>query len=349
MQVEELFDLTSWVQTEIVNEQIVQKYQQLHKVLQVNTQANQQKQPFESQKEQLTKALKKVALTELSNGQIEILKEIGISENVGQTGILLLEDILFRNALDIAHAAQRVQVSIQQISEGIQWSNQTRDLLSKIISTDELLEINNSVLLRVHFTREAHLSNLTELKDWGRAWWEIGRGVGMAHGQAPEDIQVVGASKGSVIVSLLSAYPIAKTISAIIMDALKVIEKVYDIKKKAQEVRALQLANDEAERSLNEAAAKEKETGVEAIVTKIIGETGLDRQTEGDKVNELSSAIKKLVDFVEKGGEVDFVLPEEGEDEDVDQNTDEKEALRVMFKEVRRLEKKVHQLEHNDD
>ncbi|WP_187148401.1 hypothetical protein [Thioalkalivibrio sulfidiphilus] len=50
MQVEELYDLTSWIQAEIVDKQIVQKYQQLHKVLQVNTQPNQQKQPFEEQK-----------------------------------------------------------------------------------------------------------------------------------------------------------------------------------------------------------------------------------------------------------------------------------------------------------
>lgn len=351
MQVEELYDLTSWIQAEIVEKQIVQKYQQLHQVLQVNTQPNQQKQPFEEQKEQLIKALQSVALVELSNGQIEVLKEIGIADNVGQEGVDLLEDTLFRNALDIAHAAERVQQSIQKISEGVQWSKQTRELLTKIITTEEVTEIGNAVLLRVHFTREAHLSNLTELKDWGKTWWDIGRGIGMAHGQAPEDIQVVGASKGSLIVSLLSAYPIAKTVSAIIMDALKVIEKVYDIKKKAQEVRALELANDEAEKSLMEAAEAEKQNGVETIITKNIDEIGLDRKAEGDKVNELSSAIKKLVDFVEKGGEIDFVMPDEeetSEGEEPDQNVQERDALRVMFKEVRRLEKKVHQLEHKD-
>ena len=288
---------------------------------------------------------------ELSNGQIEVLKEIGIADNVGQEGVDLLEDTLFRNALDIAHAAERVQQSIHKISEGVQWSKQTRELLTKIITTEEVTEIGNAVLLRVHFTREAHLSNLTELKDWGKTWWDIGRGIGMAHGQAPEDIQVVGASKGSLIVSLLSAYPIAKTVSAIIMDALKVIDKVYDIKKKAQEVRALELANDEAEKSLMEAAEAEKQNGVETIITKNIDEIGLDRKAEGDKVNELSSAIKKLVDFVEKGGEIDFVMPDEEETEEgeePDQNAQERDALRVMFKEVRRLEKKVHQLEHKN-
>lgn len=352
MQVEELYDLTSWIQAEIIDKQIAQKYQQLHKVLQVNTQPNQQKQPFEEQKEQLIEALQSVALVELSNGQIEVLKEIGIADNIGQDGIDLLEDILFRNALDIAHAAERVQQSIQKINEGIEWSQQTRSLLNKIITTEEVTEIGNAVLLRVHFTREAHLSNLTELKDWGKTWWDIGRGIGMAHGQAPEDIQVVGASKGSLIVSLLSAYSIAKTVSSIVMDALKIADKMYEIKKKAQEVRALELKNDEAEKSLMAAAEVEKQNGVEKIIDKNINEIGLDRKAEGDKVNELSSAIKKMVDFIDKGGEIDFVMPDEKETEEgeePDQNAQERDALRRMFQEVRRLEKKVHQLEHKGD
>ena len=49
MQVEELYDLTSWIQTEIVDEIIIKKYQQLHAVLQQNSQPNMQKQPFEDQ------------------------------------------------------------------------------------------------------------------------------------------------------------------------------------------------------------------------------------------------------------------------------------------------------------
>jgi hypothetical protein len=349
MQIEELYDLISWITAEIVDKQLVQKYQQLHKILQQNAQPNQQKQPFEQQKEALISALTEVPLHDLSLGQIEILTTIGIADNVGVNGVELVEDTLFKNSLDIATAVQRIQQSVQEINQGIQWSQQERELLSKIINTEEVLEIGEQVLLRVHFTREAHLSNLTELKDWGKAWWEIGRGIGMAHGEAPENISVVGASKGSIIVSLLSAYAIAKTASGIIMEALKVIEKVYDIKKKAQEVKALELANSDAEKSLEEAAETEKQNGVENIINHTIDEIGLDRNSEGDKVNELSSAVRKLVDFVEKGGEVDFVLPDEeeepGEDEQ-NENIQERENLRVMFKEVRRLEKKVHQLEH---
>lgn len=349
MQVEELYDLTTWIQLEIIDKQIIQKYQKLHKVLQINTQPNEQKQPFEEQKTQLIDTLGNVATTDLSNGQIEILENIGIATHVGRDGVELLENSLYRNALDIAHAAAQVQQSIQSINDGIQWSSTARDLLSKIITTDEVMEIGNSVLLRVHFTRDAHLSNLTELKNWGKTWWDIGRGIGMAHGKAPEDIEVVGASKGSLILSLLSACVIAESISSVIMDALKLIEKVYEIKRKAQEVRALKLENDEAEKALSAAAESARKTGVGIIIEKNIAEIGLDKNAEGDKVKALTGAIEKLVDFIEKGGEVDFVIPDEQEGdqtEEPDHNESERSTLREMFKEVRRLEKKVHQLEN---
>ena len=59
MNVSELYQLTKWIQNEIVNTQIPQKYQQLLQILQRNAQPNQPKQPFEQQKNNLIEAIKK--------------------------------------------------------------------------------------------------------------------------------------------------------------------------------------------------------------------------------------------------------------------------------------------------
>lgn len=349
MQVEELYDLTTWVEAEVVTKKLVQKFQQLHKVLNQNAQANQQKQPFEDQQLALLGALRNVPLDQLSAGQIEILEQLKIARNVGEQGATLVEDVLFKNALDVANAAQQINQCVVELNEGIQWSKQQRDLLEKIIDSDSVLEIDGKVLLRVHFSGDAHVENLTELKEWSKTWWEIGRGISMAHGQAPESIEVIGASKGSIIVSLLTAQAIAVTVSGIILAALKVVEKYYDIKRKAQEVRALEIGNDQAEKVLEEAAAKHKEDGVATIVEQTIAELGLNPNKEGDKVAELSSATKKLVDFIAKGGEVDFVVPDE--EEPADEGDEEREIvverakLRDIFQEVRKLEKEVKRLE----
>lgn len=348
MQVEELYDLTNWVISRIAEEQIVQKYQQLHAVLQQNAQANQQKQPFEDQKEALIQAIGSVPLDQLSKGQIDALGQLGIAQNVGSEGVALIEDVLFKNAIDIANAAQRINKCIVDLSQGIQWSQQEKELLNRIITSDSVATIEDKVLLRVHFAGDARVENLTELRDWSKTWWDIGRGISMAYDQSPEAIAVVGASKGSIIVSLVTAYGIAKTVSGIIFASLKVVEKYYEIKRKAQEVRALEIGNDKAEKELEKAAQAHKDAGVESIVKQTIKELGLDARNEGDKVNELTSATKKLVDFIVKGGEVDFVVPddEEGEPDSESKDAEVRSDLRVRFQEVRKLEREVKQLEH---
>ena len=60
MNVSELYSLTFWIEKEVVKTQIPQKYQALQKILQQNSQPNQQQQPFESQKTDLTEAIKNV-------------------------------------------------------------------------------------------------------------------------------------------------------------------------------------------------------------------------------------------------------------------------------------------------
>lgn len=351
MQVEELYDLTTWIASNIVEEELVEKYQELHEVLKQNAQPNQEKQPFEEQQKALIEAVKAVPLSELSVGQIEILSELGFAQNIGSEGVALIEDVLFKNAVDIANAAERISQCITELNEGIQWSQQERELLGKIVTSDSITPNEDQVLLRIHFTGDASIENLSELKEWSKIWWEIGRGISMAHDQSPENISVIGAGKGSIIVTLLAAYGIASTVSGIILASLKVVEKYYDIKRKAQEVRALELGNDEAEKALETAASEAKDSGVETIVKKTLGELELDQRNEGDKVNELTSATKKLVDFITKGGEVDFVIPDEEDEEadssdDAEANVAAKNDLRIRFQEVRKLEREMKRLEH---
>lgn len=352
MQIEELHDLTNWINREVVVTGVSALYNDLLTVLNQNAQPSQTKLPFEAQKEALFTTLKTVSLSDLSSGQLEILENIGIAHNVGSEGVEAIEDVLYRNALDIATVVNKITTVVAEINTGVQWSSQINTLLLHILDVEEVRVAEDGVLMRIHFQKEAHLSNLTEFKDWGKTWYEIGRGITMANGAAPEDIKVVGASKGSIILTLLATYGIARTTSDIILAALKVAEKVYDIKKKAQEVKALKIGNDAAEKALEKAAADTKESGIKTIIADTIKQIGLDKKNEGDKVNALESSISKLVDFIEKGGEVDFVVPEETSSGEVDKDDPDVKArndLRVIFKEVRVIEKKIQQIEFKDD
>jgi len=343
MNVSELFSLTKWIHTEITQAGIAQRYQELYAVLYNNTQPNQTKQPFEAQKENLVLAIQNVPLYQLTKDQLVFLDNLGIGTTVGDQGIAVVEDILFKNAIDVASAAQRIQAIAQSLSAGTSKAEQLRTGLTDCVS-EEPYELNDEILMRIGFKGDASLNNVVDFKSWGSAWYDIGRGIAMAHGGSPEDVKIIGATKGSIILELSIAAGMVTTISGIILAALKVAEKVLDIRKKAEEIRGLKLTNDKIAHDLETAADKEKAIGIEAIAKDFTDQLGIATDGEGDKVKALESAVKHLVVFLEKGGDVDFVLPE---DEELEDDAAEKhQQLRVAFQEIRYIERKLALIEH---
>lgn len=342
MNVSELFDLTHWIAREIEGAQIPQKYQTLQAIIQQHSQPNQQKQPFESQKEDLIHALRSVPLGQLTRDQLAFLEQLGIANAVGEEGIDAVEDVLYRNVIDVATSAQKLQEIMEKVSNGIAKSNQIKTGLTGCVFEEEY-ETDDEILMHVSFTGHAQMENVKDFKVWGGIWYDIGRGVAMAHDLSPEDVKIVGATKGSIIIELAVVASIATTTSGIILAALKVAEKVLDIRKKAEELRGLKLKNDKLAKELEKEAENEKKDGIEQITADIAEKLNIKVNGDGDKVKALDTAVKNLVNFVERGGVVDFVVPEEGESEEAegDGNSD----LRVAFQEIRLLEKKIALLE----
>lgn len=343
MNVYELYALAHWVTDNIVSAKIPQKYQALQQILQQHAQPNQQKPSFETQQNDLIETIKIVPLRKLTKDQLLFLGELGIAQAVGDEGIGLIEDILYRNVIDVANSAQKLQEIHQKVAEGIQKSDQIKTGLTGCVY-EEIYETDNEVLIRVSFTGHAALSNVIDFKNWGNVWYEIGRGVAMAHNLAPEDVKIVGATKGSIIIELAVIASIATTTSAIILSALKVAEKVLDIRKKAEEIRALKLKNKKLANDIDKEAEKEKTAGIEAISTEIIEQLKIKKDGEGDKITALEKAVKNLVNFIESGGEIDFIIPED-EDEENENDTPKYGDLRVTFQEIRQLESKIKLLE----
>ena len=259
MNVSELYELTQWIQNEVVQTQIPKKYQNLQQILQRNAQPNQAKQPLEEQKDDLINTISKVPLNQLTKDQLDFLYSLGIGQSIGQEGVRKIEDILYRNVLDIATAAQKIQEIYQDLNNGIKKANQIRNGLDGCI-LEEPYEIEDEVLIRVYFREKATLSNVTDFKKWGTVWHEIGRGIAMAHNAAPEDVKIVGATSGSIVIEMATLASIASTTSIIILSALKVAERVIEILKKVEELRNLKLNNKKLLNELENEAKKEKET-----------------------------------------------------------------------------------------
>jgi hypothetical protein len=206
-------------------------------------------------------------------------------------------------------------------------------------------------MMRIYFKDASSINNLSDLKKLGSIWYDIGRGIAMTLDKSPEDFVVVGAQKGSVILELAVAARIATSVSKILLETLKVAEKVIDILKKVEELKALKLSTKAAEQALEKAANEEKESGISSITRIIQVELNLNPETDGDKITALEKSITKLIDFTQKGGQVDFVQPEEKvekENGDDINYREEIQKLKENIAEIRAIESKTKLLGNND-
>ncbi|WP_372972048.1 hypothetical protein [Marinobacter sp.] len=344
MQVKELLELTTWIDKHIKAPDVAKKVHALHQVLEQNKNArnNQQQQPFEDQKNKLIKTIEAIDTASLTNEQERMLTRMGILDNIGPSGVAKVEDILFRNSLDVTTASNKIKEIFDQVSSATNTSDQLKSSLSPLVEgkdEDSDSPDSSDVLMSVRFQNEVSLSNVTDFKRLGSSWWEIGRGIAMAHDCAPEDVRIVGAQKGSIVVELAVIAAIATTTSTIILAALKVAERVLSIRKQVEELKGLKLSNKKLEAELEKEADKEKKEGLERIAKEVADALNINQNGDGEKYKVLEKSVKNLVDFVEKGGEVDFFS--QGEDSD----SEEHDKLKSNFSEIKKLEKRVLQLE----
>lgn len=342
MNVSELSNLMQWIANEIEAKNISQKYQKLQSLLQQHSQPNNQRPPFESQKEDLIDALLGVPLLQLTKDQLDFLSCLGIAQAVGEEGASEVNDVLYRNVIDVATSARTIQERNQKLIDGLTRAKKIKEGLAGCV-IEEKYETSNETLMRVKFTGGASISNVTDFKKWGAFWYDIGRGVAMAHNSAPEEIKIVGATKGSIIIELALVSDIAVTISQIILAALKVAEKVIEIKTKAEELRGLKLKNAKFANELDKEAENEKNSGIEEITREVTNMLQLKKSEDGEKITTLDRTVKNIVVFIEKGGVIDFVAPE------IEQENGDNQKLRVAFQEIRRLEDKIALLGHKTD
>jgi hypothetical protein len=348
MNVSELFDLTTWIDKHVRKPDLVSAYSNLQAALQRYAQPNQAGASFEAEKEALIESIESAPLLALTKDQLAFLESLGIAQYLGKGGKGYLEDLLYRNVIDVATSAQKIQEIVLSLQAGLQKAAQIQQGLTECV-TPEDYENDGEILIRVSFTGGAALSNVTEFKEWGKIWYEIGRGIAMAHDKAPEDIRIVGATRGSIVIELAVLASIAGTTSFIIMEGLKVAEKILDLRMKSEQLREMKLKNTKLAGELEAAAEEEKQLAAERIAQEVAKKIKLTKTKDGEKIVALEKSVTHLLNFVENGGEVDFVAPddyEEDEGEESEARSAEIQLLRTNFEEIRRLETKIALLEH---
>ena len=345
MNINELHRLSQWIASEVVRPGVVEKYQDLHRLLEQHVSGSQPRPSFAEQRQQLISTLMQVPVERLSPAQQALLDQLGIAQAVGEQGAERVEDALYKNVIDVATSAQLIGDLLARLQKGIHRSDQIRSGLADMLPESEV-DDESPVIMRIVFSGRAAMANVADFRRWGELWHDIGYGIAFANGETAEDVAIVGAASGSVVLDLGVSMNVATTASDIILSAMQLREKVQDINQKAEELRRLQLNNNKLILDLEREAEHAGRNGAETISAAVIKKLGLRKNGEGDKITALMKSVKHLIHFIDIGGDVDFVMPFA---RDAQQASDPGvQELHDLFLKIQQLKKKLHQQQRDD-
>lgn len=348
MQITELLKLTEWFNKNITDNKVPEKYTALYNQMNANLRRNNQQQvPFESQKESLIESINEINFQTLSLEQINFLEKLEITELIGNSGVTKIENTLIKNSLDLATATNEIKESSDIIAKAKATITELRTTLYKSFDIEESEEIeDDKVLMRVYFQNDVAIENLTDFKKLSATWYDIGRGIAMAQDKSPEDFNIIGAKKGSIIIEMAVIIGLATSVSKILLESLKVADRFINVLKQVEELKGLKLGNKQIALELKKEAEKERDKGTNTILENAISDLKLNTEQQGDKVTALEKSIKKLIDFTQSGGVVDFVQPIEPKEEEKTEIREEIQRLKTNISEIRLLENQIKLLEN---
>lgn len=311
MNILELYELADWIKREVTK--IQKQYTNLQGVLQHNA-TQQQKQPLEDPLQKLNEALEQMPMKVLTSEQIRLLEAFDIADLVSINGARFVQQTIVKSDFDPAQANQDVQAAIGKLKQSLQRADAVFQAFSGLETLLVEPEIGDSVLMRVEFRDQASIRNVVEWKDWAEQWVDISRGISMSFNEAPENVRVVGASRGSIILELAGSYLFVRIMAGIANSIIGVARSILELRHTAEDLRAKKLLTDKLEAELRSSAEEQKANGVETIYSQVV--ELLPKEPDGEQSTALKRSITKLLNFHEKGGQVDFVEPEsEGDDE----------------------------------
>ncbi|OYX72173.1 MAG: hypothetical protein B7Y81_06960 [Caulobacter sp. 32-67-35] len=310
MNIDELHRLAIWF-----NSQFRETNRLYAKLLEpLNHNASQSdKQPLEEPLQALIEFLTDQRFDELSIQQLKMLSAIGVDIYMGQDGANFVDTVVRSSNYDPATAVQRINEAIQSL-------NKTRTLFTAYaeavtnlgFEANEIEPDDDRIIIRVGFQHDVSINNVTDWKDTGKEWYEIIRGLAMACDEKPEDVKVVGAATGSIILILAGTVlfttllaKISKNITSVAMDVINVRSSMEDLRQKGILTKTMEKEFREIEKSKRDGAV----TTIEAVLTEQL------KGKDGEIKTALVKSIEKLLAFSEKGGSVDFVAPETEEEE----------------------------------
>jgi hypothetical protein len=357
MDVSQVINLGIW--SADVLPDLIRKYTALHQVLSHNA-TQQQKQPVREVHRTLLQALEQMSFDQLTNEEVDLLNDLDALQYLGKQGAQAVTDMITMSDFDPASAAADLQIAIERLQTANQDISAAKGALQKLdleLMPDEMVQMELPQI-RVRFKDEASVDDVSRLKKWTADWYDIARGAAMSVGEPPQSVKVVGASNGSVIVTLTAVASVTIVLAIIAKNAGRVASEVLSIANDIEDFRHKKRLNKIIEGELKRQQTDVQNTGTEDTIAEIKSAVSLPINNETEAV--LRKSVSKYFDFYAKGGDVDFIPPrhlpepdEENEDEaliaEIAVQAQENDRLIGVIEAVRTQQAEILQLINRQD
>lgn len=308
MDVNEVVSLAQWIEEYI--HPANSSYEELVAALEQNANST-SKVAIRDLLEKVKKELLSMPVEQLTLQQTDLLNELEVRDLLGKEGWRFIERTVKEGNYDPASAAQDSRNAKQKLDKLVTLFRKTKQALHDVRIEGTPDYTDDKVTVRVRFTGGADIVNVVDLRKWSGEWVDISRGIALAVGERPEDVEVKGATTGSLILILGTTLSVATVLALIMKQVAQTVKSSMEIAHSLEDFKMKRLINKEIEDAFKKRRKEIEDGGVDETLTLV-------KEKLGDKVtNELEGGLKKSIEkvfsFASKGGEVDMLPPPEPE------------------------------------
>jgi len=223
---------------------------------------------------------------------------------VGAGGIEAIDIILHDENFDPAGVVSKIQEKLKKFIEFYTAQSQLSAYLGKFPSIEKIKLDKNERRLQISFLDATAVETIIDFEKCIDIWILIIRAFSEYAGNRPEDVRIVSVHKSSpLVIDFASGIGIVFLISKAVDMVLGKVERYVKILKEMEEVKKLKLKNKRIALDLKAAGDEFADASASEIVEKLLAGKG--KKVDGAVKTHLIIAVKKLFDFIDKGGRVD--------------------------------------------
>lgn len=346
MNVNELYELASWYQVHF--EYLSERYNKVHNILAHNSQQPNQ-QSLETPLDELLSYLSEMNMGVLSIQQLSILEKLGVGNLVGTEGEIYISELIKTVTYDPASTNAKFNKLVQRINEVNSHFTSYLDSINAMdLSPDTFEPAEGQFVVRVGFKNDASINNVVDWKKSSDEWHHIIRGLAIATNETVEDVKVIGATKGSLILVLAATAPIVILFATISKHIASIAKDVLSVRIMGEKLRQEQMMTKKMQAEFDAMEKQKREDGLTRIQDELA--EMLPDNINGEVQAAFDKSIEKLLNFAEKGGDLDFVAPPEDDadkegalnaDDDVNAKITEARTKIIEYQEEREIVKRL--------